>query len=316
MIGTIEKVKELLLQPHPLMIAGTKKTLEQLPAGNWIGGTIPFLVDQSGKRLPEDQLEITRIAGSVSKAIIKVYDLDNIHQIRHEGFKNGFSMMIVPAESRIHHSFAMNSSVYPAADKNILLGWVAGYQEDQENQAYVIFGPKKKFLTDQAVSIHYKLREGFIPKVEKQNCFVPSDGPDLKFPQSGFSTDKIEVQGKSMKIKDFLKQYDIDYRFPLIRLEERESNVSLKKLEGDRLHFYAPIFKNQRYRWSRLASEKKEPTITDPVFSCNCILNHIENSVTLCDHRIPGPVTFGEISENLLNQTSLLFHIKKDQNQS
>ena len=78
------------------------------------------------------------------------------------------------------------------------------------------------------------------------------------------------------------------------------------------MSFYAPVFKNIEYRFAVRVNDyagefKKridEAGAHNPVISCNCILNYLYGDLN--GKKIPpytGPVTFGEIAYQLLNQT-------------
>ena len=83
-------------------------------------------------------------------------------------------------------------------------------------------------------------------------------------------------------------------------------------MEEDSVDFYAPVFRNVRYRFAtpvedyvgefrnriNAASDKK------PVFSCNCILNYLYGNLE-GQKTTPysGIVSFGEVAYQLLNQT-------------
>jgi hypothetical protein len=82
--------------------------------------------------------------------------------------------------------------------------------------------------------------------------------------------------------------------------------------------FYAPVFKGAEYRLATMEGNyverfrKEMPTQAGDtlVFSCNCILNYqyagLEGKQT---GNVTGPVTFGEIAYQLLNQTLVYLNI-------
>src|SRR6056300_1881993 len=91
-------------------------------------------------------------------------------------------------------------------------------------------------------------------------------------------------------------------------------NISFQKLHEDTktVDLYAPVFENVEYKIaSSLGDYVQEFTKQLPhegldnfVFSCNCILNYLyaelEGKQTAS---CTGPITFGEIAYQLLNQT-------------
>lgn len=318
MIRDIIEVTKLIEQGKPLMLAGVRDTLKKLPRGNWIGGTIPFLNHPE----QEDQLEITMLPSSISKVRLKLYSIDNIHYIRHDAYQNGFTFLILPAESRIHHSFAMNSRDYPSQDKGTVTGWVSGYSEHEKPEAYCIYGPTGSWYQDKAVTLHCQLKPGYRAELQTLNLFTPGDGPDLQFMESGFSCNRILVDGREQDLPGFLDNFPLSTEHPLISMEAHEGcNVSIQQISGEELKFYAPVFRDQSYRIARPISRyhekfqeqlkvlKQDKALT--VFQCNCILNH-EPGKEPDQEFHHGPVSFGEIAEHLLNQTALSLRILED----
>lgn len=322
MIASLEEVKELLKKPYPLIIAARRETLEKLPAGNWIGGTVPFLIQDQGETPSEDHLDVTVIPLSVKNARLKAYNLNNIHLLKHDGFTGGFSLVIIPAESDIHHSYAMNSRDYPVKKDSCLAGWIAGYPLSESEEGWAVFGPRKSFLKDRAVAIHCELKPEFKGRLKTVNVFQPGKGAILEFPESGFKVKEVIIEGERKSFAEYIKENQIDIKQPLIAVDEKEKeNVSFKQVLDDEVHLYAPVFNYKQYR---LASQENEyhrhfmeqiaeenPT-GEILFSCNCILNYSYDDLTGKDMGdLGGPVTFGEIAGNLLNQTYVSMIIEK-----
>ena len=97
-------------------------------------------------------------------------------------------------------------------------------------------------------------------------------------------------------------------------------NVSIQSVdEGNGVvQLYAPVFPGVEYKFgSPLADyvgamqQAVETHTEDAAFSCNCILNYLyaglEGKRT---GRITGPITFGEIAHQLLNQTIVQLYIR------
>jgi hypothetical protein len=89
-------------------------------------------------------------------------------------------------------------------------------------------------------------------------------------------------------------------------------NISIKSIENGVVHFYAPVFAGIEYRLAKAVSNYQslfnkhigEHKDTASAFSCNCILNflygELENKKI---EAFAGPITFGEIAYQLVNQT-------------
>jgi hypothetical protein len=95
------------------------------------------------------------------------------------------------------------------------------------------------------------------------------------------------------------------------------------KLDSDKktVSFFSPLFKGISYRQAQPISDYEKTfssalpkDVTNSIFSCSCILNYLNakgaGSKTAA---LVGPITFGEIAYQFLNQTLvyLTVHDKK-----
>lgn len=321
MIATFDEVLEMLKQPYPLIIAAAKETLEQLPAGNWIGGTVPFFIQGQGNEQDRDHLDVTVIPDSVKKARIKAYSLDDIHLAKHDSYEDGFTLLIIPGESDIHHSYALNSRDYPVKGDSLLVGWVSGHPLSEESGSWTGFGPRKTVFSDRAVAVHCQLKPEYRCRLDSINVFKPGEGPILEFPSSGFKLTKVHVDGQILSFAQYIRDNQIDISYPMVAIgEEDGENVSFKQILDEEVQLYAPVFNFKQYR---LAQPEKEfhrnfmeqisriKNNSDRFFACNCILNYSYADMSGKDiGDLNGPVTFGEIAGNLLNQTYLSLSIE------
>jgi hypothetical protein len=114
----------------------------------------------------------------------------------------------------------------------------------------------------------------------------------------------------------------VDIRLPLVsNYNGTMVNVSFQEIieQEKTVNFYAPVFKNIEYKLAspindyiteftkHLLDEQKSP-----VFACNCILNYLYSELEgKKTGAITGPVTFGEIAYQLLNQTLTYLNINE-----
>src|SRR3990167_4483130 len=78
---TLQAAIDLIKQGKALSLAGNEATLDQLPAGNWIAGTIPyFMVAEGGTVVQDDRLFATELShlGAVSIASYGPDELEGI----------------------------------------------------------------------------------------------------------------------------------------------------------------------------------------------------------------------------------------------
>ena len=123
---TVQAAAELILKGVPLSLAGPESALDQLPAGNWIAGTIPyFMVASGGVVVTQGQVFATDLSavGNVSMAC---YGPDELASIAGKAPDNGFAITIIPAGSLSHTRFAADAANYEGAFLKPTVGWVAG----------------------------------------------------------------------------------------------------------------------------------------------------------------------------------------------
>ena len=175
-------------------------------------------------------------------------------------------------------------------------------------------------FADKAVALHLQTPEDKAVSVNIINIFEQdNDSPLIEFNEDGFSITKCLVDGKELVLSDYLTKNAIDTKLPLVSNYSGSSiNVSFRSIENGVVNFYAPVFKGIKYRMAKAVTsyvdlfnkslaEHKE---TKFVFSCNCILNflfgELENKKI---EAFTGPITFGEIAYQLVNQTLVYISI-------
>jgi hypothetical protein len=89
-------------------------------------------------------------------------------------------------------------------------------------------------------------------------------------------------------------------------------NTSVKAVMDGKVDLYAPVFRGIEYRFATPVSDYTkefgkrigDSQSGEPFFSCNCILNYLYGKLE--GKSTPpyfGPVTFGEVAYQLINQT-------------
>jgi hypothetical protein len=127
------------------------------------------------------------------------------------------------------------------------------------------------------------------------------------------------VDGKEVVFADYILKNHLDTKLPLVGdYSGAGINISIKSLENGIVNFYAPVFKGIEYRFAEAipnyvdAFHKKIAEIdnTNSAFACNCILNFLYGGLEGKNlGGFYGPITFGEIAWQLLNQTLVYIQI-------
>jgi hypothetical protein len=306
-----------------LLLAGDEKSLQDLPPGSWIAGTIPYFMGEQGGVFTQDQIFVTELPPFVRKAEVRIYDESSIDHIYNDAPRHGFSVIIIPASSPTHFTFALNAPRFPGFATRPLIGWIAGTAlQDQDARPKVFDGTRCQALTNGATVMHVELPETKLVEIDIVNIFEQGEGDTISFPRDGFSATEVLINGQVKNFADYLIGNSIDTRLPLVAdLYGAMINTSFHSLDFAKrqVNFYAPVFAGFRYKLAKpvgdyvnhFLAEVPEDVGDNALFACNCILNYLyaglEGRKTA---HFTGPITFGEIAYQLLNQTMAYLKIE------
>ena len=322
----LEQAKALIATGKPLIIAADEQVLRKLPAGNWIGGTIPYFIGESGGVFSQEMAYVTEIPSQATSANIEVYGDKSIHEIYKRAPEHGFSFVIIPGFSQTHLTFALNAPMFPNFAANPLIGWISGFNLADLGKitAKVFDGRTAKAIENGAVVFYVTLPENLVANLEIVNIFDQGSGDTITFSADGFSTKEAIINGKPTRFADYLSSKNIDTKLPLVaNMCGAMINTSFQSVDKETgvVNFYAPVFKDIEYKIGQPVKDyvaaflsRLPKGIDDQLFfSCNCILNYLyaelEGKKTGC---ATGPITFGEIAYQLLNQTMSYMTIDKN----
>lgn len=315
---SLEHTKQLIQEGKPCCIAGDESLLRQLPRGLWIGGTIPYFMTTQGGMCSREHLFVTELPSDGGRAEVRIYDRERLPRICLEAPEHGFSIMVLPAFSSVHEAFAQEAPEYEDMYLKPLAGWVSGVHLNDVGtiSPKVIDGTTGELLTDAAVAIHVPLAPAWMAKIDIINLFETGQGPSIEFDTGGFSATQCRINGREVNLYDWMVAKNIDTRLPLVaNYSGAMINVSIKALDAEnhRVDFYAPVFSDMSYHVARPIGEytrsfeavtAREDIEGELVFCCNCILNYVYGGLEGRNTgRFQGPITFGEVGYQLLNQT-------------
>lgn len=327
-IMKLDEVQKKISEGRSLLLAGDESVLMQLPQGNWVGGTIPyFITKEHGGLSSRELIFVTDITDFTESISIAQYNKDTLAKVYEDGPRQGFSFILIPAASETHLSFAVNAPNYKSFGMSPLIGWIAGvHLQDLGTKIPKVFnGSTGNMFEDGAIVLRAELKPGKLAEIGILNLFEQGDGDILTFSSDGFSARNVMVNGAPQNFAAYLQAHKLDTRLPIVaNYYGALVNISFQGVdEQDKvMRFYAPVFSGIRYKHAKPIADyvaafdaqvqKQIGSDTDNVvFSCNCILNYLfsnlENKKT---GSFVGPVTFGEIAYQLLNQTIVYLEIK------
>jgi len=326
-ISTVAEITKKIEAGRKLLLAGDEDILRQLPKGDWIAGTIPYFISgEEGGMVSREMICATDISDFTTSVEIATYDANSLARVYSEGPKHGFSFIIIPAASQTHLAFALNGPNYKDFGIRPLIGWVAGVHLSDlgKKTPKVVNGRTGEVLEDAALVLQAQLPANKVAEIGIVNLFEQGDGDILTFASDGFAAKEVMVNGEKRNLAAYIMKNKLDTKLPLVAdYYGALVNISFQdvdEVEGQ-VKLYAPVFTGIRYKHARPVLDyvkefntrlTKEGAIesTRVAFSCNCILNYLYSELEgKKTDPFVGPVTFGEIAYQLLNQTLVYLEI-------
>jgi hypothetical protein len=313
MLMTFEEASELIGRGDLLHIAGTEGLIRRLPKGNWVGGSTEYFMAKEGGVVSGERLFVT--AFPYADFSIKTYGAGEIETVAVDAFENGFSIVVIPFDSAVHKAYAEHAPGYEQMFLRNVAGWIAGVNLGKPGQTPVAAnGLAGEACSDRAVALHIGVPGDKAVTIGVINIFSQDEeSPAIEFPVDGFSADRCLVGGEERSLAEYVAENELDTKLPLVGdYAGNGVNVSFKSIEGGRVNFYAPVFAGITYRMAKAVpgyADEFNNHLADfrdasSVFSCNCILNFLYGELEgKTIEAFNGPITFGEIAYQLVNQT-------------
>ncbi|HEY9108022.1 MAG TPA: hypothetical protein VIN58_15170 [Roseateles sp.] len=321
-LTSIQHAAELIRQGRSLTIAGPEDALDQLPQGSWIGGTCSyFMLPEGGRRAEPGEVFVTDLT-DLGRCEVRGYAATEVARIHDDAPGNGFSFAIVPADSEALTRFASDAPSHPLAFERPVVGWVAGVRLEDIGQARakVVDGSTGRKSDDLVAIVHVSLPAERWASIDIVNLFEAEDGDVLTFEDTGMHITHCLVNGERTDFAAYVRDRGLgDGRRPLVGdFAGAAINASIQRVGEGYVDLYAPVFPKVEYRFSQPvnghAQALREKIAAAPaegqVLSCNCILNYVHGELEgKAVGGIAGPMTFGEIGYQLLNQTFVTLRV-------
>ena len=318
---SLEKASELIQDNRILIIAGEETLLNQLPAGNWIGGTIPYFMSENGGLLDKSKVFVNDLTDIIEDYSIQIYDETSIASMVKNNFPNGFSYMLIPGFSDMLSKYSLIAQEMPGIYDIPLMGWVTGIDlNDIGNKTpKIIDGKSLRQEGNMAAVLHAKLPENLLARMEIINIFKQGEGDEISFETEGFLQKECLVNGSKRNLAEYIEEKGLDTKLPLVAdYSGAMINISFQQInkEDNTVLFYAPLRTNTIYKLAAPVTNYVEafneviPADEKVVSSCNCILNYLYSELEgKKTGQMKGPFTFGEIAYILVNQTMVYLSI-------
>lgn len=322
-LASVEEVSAAIEDGKVLWLAGDEELLKSLPKGRWIGGSIPYFMGADGGETTRDKIYVAELDPTLAKRIqIKFYSTSTIQNIAKEAPDDGFTILLIPALTQLHLDYAHNAPEYEDMFMKPIAGWVTGLHLDDLGSVspMVINGGTGEVSTDKAVCMHVTLAPNKVANIGIVNIAAQGDGDTFEFPETGFSVGNCLINGVEGNLADYVTENNIDTRYPMVaNYSGAMINVSFQEVnEADKtVSFYAPLFNGVEYKLAAPHDDYVKdfqaavPKLNNVSFSCNCVLNYLHSELEgKKTGDLKGPMTFGEIAYQLLNQTLVYLTIE------
>ena len=315
MFVTLEQAIELIQEGKILHIAADESLLEQLPKGKWIAGTTPYFITDDGGVTCKEKLFVNEILCASDYKTV-VYDANNILDITKDAYPNGLSFLIMPFRSDVAVFYSKEAPYSDDLLFNPVIGWISGFDLSTDSIAKVYDGVTGTSYSDKAVALHICLPDDKIASLGIVNIFdIDKNDIVIEFLEDSLSVNKCLVNGEEVLFSDYILENNINTQLLLVAdYNSVLINVSIKSIskKNSTVDFYAPVFAGKKYYFAspvsnyaaRFDEHLQKLKDVKPIFSCNCILNYLYGELEgKTTPPFTGPVTFGEIAYQLLNQT-------------
>lgn len=321
---SIAETAALIRQGRALSLAAPESVLRQLPAGQWIGGTTPYVMTRKGVgEHPAGQVFVTDLSG-LGGVRIEAFADHQVPEIVGRAPDNGLALMVVPAGSTMLQRFAAEATAHPDAFIKPTMGWIAGVHLSElgKVQPKVFDGRGPTVYANKAVVAYVELPPGRLASVDIVNIFEPDTQMLLRFEETSFNPSHCVVNGERVEFFDLVQSRAPEVlKTPLVGdFAGAHINASLQLIDTEQrvVKLYAPVFEGVDYHFAKpipdyvkaLRQRLDGMDFSNAFLGCNCILNYLYGELEGQDiGGLTGPITFGEIGYQVLNQTVVVMRV-------
>jgi len=322
-LHSIPEVQAAITAGKSLFLAASRESLSQLPRGNWIGGTISYFMTGEGGLMSEDCIFVTEVPDFALAANAADYGHESLAQLYRDAPANGFTFVVLPGSSEVLKTFAEQVPTYDGFLMRPVVGWVAGVRVDRigKDVPAVFNGKTGAVFEDRCVALHVSLPANKLADLDIVNIFESGDGDVIRFEKGGFQVSECLIAGEKQNLADYIGKNAIPVELPLVGDYNGSSiNVSIQKVDrlARTVDLFAPVFPGVDYRvakpvadYSNAFAHAVAAELQEPAFACNCILNYLYGNLEgKKTGSVTGPITFGEIAHQLVNQTMVRLYLR------
>ena len=323
---TRQEVVNFINSGRVMLLTGSQKALKGLPKGNWVGGSSPYFVDSVGIE-DHDKIFVDDFTMVAQNCKTASFNENNIQNIAKDGFKNGFVVVVMPIDSKVHITFATSALGYDKMFDNPVVGYVSATTPDENgNNTSISVSGSDGIITDKLASVLYvELPDYLAARAEIENFdTIDEKSPKIIFPHDGFVQSSCTIDGKQANIAEFCDHTIKLLSGPNMQIITSQNGALINRvirnvdLDKGEVTFFSSIVAGDEYRlvksgtdyvaiFNRSLGAKQCDVLT--CFSCVTYFfggNFLGKNV--CKN---GIYAFGEIGYQLLNKTIVTLEIDK-----
>lgn len=321
---SVEEVSDFIKAGKIMSLAASEKTLRMLPKGNWIGGTTPYFMDLECGKINDSKIFIDDFTCIAEDFRIERFSASNISTIVSNSFENGFTILILPFDTAVSKTFALNSLSYDEIYRNPVVGYVAAVRLEELGREIPanINGTDLSVSTTEAIVLHIKLPNNKVARAEIFNLdSINKDSDEIVFPVTSFVQSDCLINGKKANIAQYLSEKKYVDAAPrplitningaLINRDIREINV-----EKGEVSFFSPAYEDDIYHVANISTNYYEDfnkILKDlpnkPIYSVICVSYLLLGELEGKKINVEGVFALGEIAFQLLNKTLVVLEI-------
>ena len=160
--------------------------------------------------------------------------------------------------------------------------------------------------------MHVSLPENKYAEIHTFNQYEPGNGDVITFEGNGMIVKDALINGVKQNFANYLNGTGISVDMPLVaNYSGAMMATDCLNVKDNQVFMAAPVFEHVEYRFAVRKENISEPKMTgDVVYSITCASNYLRPE--LCKRlfkNVNGPVVFGEIAYQMLNEATLYITI-------
>ncbi|MDR0815087.1 MAG: hypothetical protein LBN37_04965, partial [Bacteroidales bacterium] len=181
------------------IVSGNIEALQQLPTGNWIGGTTSgYFVAGHPKDFTNREVFMDELPDCAKSVEMKSYTAQTVRNIFLDAPENGFTVIVMPFGAEVTNEYVLHAAKYEDFGIKPVIGWVTGAQKSpvQTEPRYSVLGTTKEVSENLAVVLQVSLPENKFAEVNIRCGFKDRPGATVIFDEDTTLMEDAFINGK------------------------------------------------------------------------------------------------------------------------